>query len=119
MPVRCPALRTPATALTGGNDTTKTLLAATVVLSFSAGLLLAQTVNGSTAPVLGGAPAARGGSQTVFTPNRPAVTTGPTSSIGTATLPGGAGIGVLRNNGNGTSTLTGPTGVPATFSARR
>ena len=97
----------------------KMLLAAAVVLGLSAGPLLAQPLNGSTAPALGGAPAGRAGSQSVFTPNGPIVTTGPTSGIGTATLPGGTGIGVVRNNSNGTSTLTGPSGVPTTFPTAR
>ena len=97
----------------------KTLLAAAVVLGLSAGPLLAQPLNGSIAPALGGVTAGRAGSQTVFTPNGPAATTGPTSSIGTATLPGGAGTGVLQNNRNGTSTLTGPTGAPTTFPTPR
>ena len=97
----------------------KMLIAAAVVLGVSAGPLLAQPLNGAVAPAPSGAPAGRAGSQGVFTPNGPTVTAGPTSSIGTATLPGGAGIGVLRNNGNGTSTLTGPSGVPSTFPTAR
>ncbi|MGI4944577.1 MAG: hypothetical protein ACRYHQ_29145 [Janthinobacterium lividum] len=97
----------------------KMTLAAAMVLGLSAGPLFAQPLAGSTAPALGAAPVVRGGSQSVFTPSGPAVTTGQVGSIGTATLPGGAGTGVLRNNGNGTSTLTGPTGAPSTFSTRR
>lgn len=100
----------------------KLLLAAAVALGLSAGPLLAQPLNSSAAPTLGsagGASAGRGLGQTVFTPRGPAVTTGQAGSVGTATLPNGAGVGVLLNNSNGTSTLTGPNGVPTTMPTPR
>jgi len=37
----------------------------------------------------------------------------------TTTLPGGAGQGLLTNNGNGTSTLTGPGGIVTTIPTPR
>jgi hypothetical protein len=55
-----------------------------------------------------------GAGQTVFTSHGPVVTTGGTDGYRTTTLPGGGGQGLLLNNGNGTSTLTGPRGVTTT-----
>jgi hypothetical protein len=48
-----------------------------------------------------GQPVLTGGGRTV-------VTTGRIGGMQTTTLPGGAGQGILMNNGNGTSTLIGP-----------
>ena len=95
----------------------KTLLTAAAALALSAGPLLAQPLTGPAAPVSGGAGGVSAGhpvGQTVFTPRGPAVTTGEAGGFGTTTLPGGAGTGILQNNGNGTSTLTGPRGVVTT-----
>ena len=100
----------------------KMLLAAAAVLALSASPLLAQPLSGPAVPVVGGAGGVSAGhpvGQTVFTPRGPAVTTGQAGSFGTTTLPGGAGTGVLLNNGNGTSTLTGPNGVPTTVPTPR
>lgn len=55
-----------------------------------------------------------GAGQTVLTSHGPVVTTGGTDGYQTTTLPGGGGQGLLLNNGNGTSTLTGPHGVTTT-----
>lgn len=33
-------------------------------------------------------------------------------NLSTTTLPGGVGQGILMNNGNGTSTVVGPNGIP-------
>ena len=100
----------------------KMLLVAAAALTLSAGPLLAQPVTGPAAPVAGGAGGVSAGhpvGQTVVTPRGPAVTTGGAGSFGTTTLPGGAGTGILLNNGNGTSTLTGPNGVPTTVPTPR
>jgi hypothetical protein len=49
----------------------------------------------------------------------PAFTTGNVGSLQTTTLPGSAGQGLLMNNGNGTSTLIVPGGVPQTVASPR
>ncbi|MEA2788070.1 MAG: hypothetical protein QOG73_476 [Acetobacteraceae bacterium] len=49
-----------------------------------------------------------GAGQTIFALHGPAVTTGRIGNMQTTTLPGSGGVGYLMNNGNGTSTLTGP-----------
>ena len=51
--------------------------------------------------------------QTFFTSRGAAVTTGRVGNMQTTILPGG-GVGLLMNNGNGTSTLTGPGGIVTT-----
>jgi hypothetical protein len=43
------------------------------------------------------------------------ITTGRLGSLQTTTLPTGAGVGVLMNNGNGTSTVFGSNGTIATL----
>lgn len=97
------------------------LLATTAVLSLSAGTSFGQSLSGFAASspsggLAGGAPAA---GQTVLTPRGPAFTTGQVGGIQTTTLPGGAGQGLLMNNGNGTSTLTGPGGLVTTVPTPR
>jgi hypothetical protein len=63
----------------------------------------------------GAASTNRGAGQTVFSSHGPVVTTGGAGSFQTTTTPsGGGGQGLLMNNGNGTSTLTGPRGVVTT-----
>jgi hypothetical protein len=52
--------------------------------------------------------------QSMFTPRGPGFVTGSVGSMDTVTLPGSAGQGFLMNNGNGSSTLFGPGGVPQT-----
>ena len=100
----------------------KMLFAAAVALVLSTGPLLAQPLSSPASPNPGAAGGVSGGhgmGQTVFTPRGPVVTTGQAGSIETATLPGGAGVGVMLNNRNGTSTLTGPSGVPTTVATPR
>lgn len=100
----------------------KTLLLATAaVLSLSAGTSFGQALNSSAGSspsggLTGGAPAA---GQAVLTPRGPAFTTGQVGDMQTTTLPGGAGQGLLMNNGNGTSTLTGPGGLVTTVPTPR
>jgi hypothetical protein len=50
--------------------------------------------------------------QSVITSRGPAFVTGRLGSLATTTLPGNRGQGFLMNNGNGTSTLIVPGGVP-------
>jgi hypothetical protein len=69
--------------------------------------------------LIGGAPTAPGAGQAMFTARGPAITTGNVGGMQTTTLPGGAGQGLLRNNGNGTSTLTGPGGSSTTVPTPR
>jgi hypothetical protein len=52
--------------------------------------------------------------QSVFTSRGPADITGHIGSMDTTTMPGSGGQGFLMNNGNGTSTLIVPGGVPQT-----
>jgi hypothetical protein len=54
----------------------------------------------------------KGPSQTVETSRGPIFTTGSVGSMQTTTLPAGAGQALLTNNGNGTSTLLVPGGLP-------
>jgi hypothetical protein len=49
----------------------------------------------------------------------PAFITGSVGSMQTTTLPGGAGQGLLMNNGNGTSTLLSPGGLPQVVATPR
>lgn len=57
--------------------------------------------------------------QPVFTPRGPAFVTGQVGSFATTTLPGRGGQGLLMNNGNGTSTLIVPGGIPQTVATPR
>lgn len=57
--------------------------------------------------------------QTVVTSHGPAFVTGTIGSMNTTTLPGSAGTGFLMNNGNGTSTLIVPGGVPQVVATPR
>jgi hypothetical protein len=57
--------------------------------------------------------------QPLFTPRGPAFVTGHVGSFATTTLPGRGGQGLLMNNGNGTSTLIIPGGIPQTFATPR
>ncbi len=52
--------------------------------------------------------------QSVITSRGPAFVTGHIGSMETTTMPGSGGQGFLMNNGNGTSTLIVPGGVPQT-----
>ncbi len=103
----------------------KTLLLATAaVLSLSAGTSFGQSLNSPAGSslnggIIGGAPTAPAAGQTVLTPRGPAFTTGHFGGVQTTTLPGGAGQGLLMNNGNGTSTLTGPGGAVTTVPTPR
>jgi hypothetical protein len=68
------------------------------------------TLMGSQTPTAG---------QSFLTFGGPAFITGQTGSFATTTLPGSAGQGLLFNNGNGTSTLVMPGGVPQTVPTAR
>ena len=59
------------------------------------------------------APHASFGTHTLFTPRGTAVITGQSSGVQSAIMPGG-GAGVVMNNGNGTSTITGANGLVTT-----
>ena len=64
---------------------------------------------------LNGAASTSGGAgQTVFTSHGPAVTTGGAGGYRTTAPSFGGGQGLLMNNRNGTSTLTGPRGIVTT-----
>jgi hypothetical protein len=57
--------------------------------------------------------------QSVLTSRGPAYVTGNFGSMETTTLPGSGGQGLLMNNGNGTSTLIMPGGLPQTVATPR
>jgi hypothetical protein len=57
--------------------------------------------------------------QGIFTSHGGVFTTGRIGNMQTTTLPGNGGVGLLMNNGNGTSTLTEPGGVPMTVPTPR
>jgi hypothetical protein len=59
------------------------------------------------------------GGRTVGLSRGPALITGSLGSMQTTTLPGSAGQGLLMNNGNGTSTLLTPGGVPQVVATPR
>ncbi len=82
----------------------KIVLAAVAALSLSAGPAFALRFD--SAPSI-----SRDSGQPVFTPRGPVMTTGRVGRMQTTTLPGGAGQGLLMNNGNGTGTLIGPNGI--------
>ncbi|MGH3579443.1 MAG: hypothetical protein ACRDU0_18045 [Mycobacterium sp.] len=95
-----------------------TLLACAAFLSLAAQPCLARSLE----PVVGSssyATAAPNAGRAIFTLRGPAVTTGRVGNMQTMALPGGGGVGLLMNNGNGTSTLTGPGGVVTTVPTPR
>jgi hypothetical protein len=57
--------------------------------------------------------------QAILTSRGPVITTGRAGTVQTTTLPGGGGQGLLFNNGNGTSTLTGPSGFVSVVATPR
>jgi hypothetical protein len=57
--------------------------------------------------------------QSVMTLRGPAFVTGSIGSMETTTLPGSGGVGLLMSNGNGTSTLIVPGGVPQVVATPR
>jgi hypothetical protein len=57
--------------------------------------------------------------QSVITSRGPAFVTGQLGSLETTALPGSGGQGFLMNNGNGTSTLIVPGGVPQVVATPR
>ncbi|HEX3400429.1 MAG TPA: hypothetical protein VHT74_08890 [Acetobacteraceae bacterium] len=57
--------------------------------------------------------------ESVVTSRGPAFVTGHLGSLETTTIPGSAGQGFLMNNGNGTSTLIVPGGIPQTVATPR
>jgi hypothetical protein len=98
----------------GENLMQKLLLATAAVLSLGAGTPLyaaGYSPNGGVlnGGVLNGGAFHGGAGQSVVTGGgRTVFTTGRVGNMQTTTLPGGAGQGMLMNNGNGTSTLIGP-----------
>ena len=57
--------------------------------------------------------------QSFLTSRGPALITGNLGSFQTTTIPGSGGEGFLMNNGNGTSTLLTPGGLPQTVATPR
>jgi hypothetical protein len=57
--------------------------------------------------------------QSFLTSRGPAFVTGRTGSLATTTIPGSGAQGFLMNNGNGTSTLIVPGGVPQVLATPR
>ena len=99
---------------------TSLLITAAAILSLSAGTSFAQSLNSPAGSSLnGGIAAAPRAGQAVFTPRGPAFTTGSVGRMQTTTLSGGAGQGLLTNNGNGTSTLIAPGGIVTTIPTPR
>ena len=103
----------------------KTLLLTTAtVLSVSTGSAFGQSLNSfagssSNGAFTGGVPTFPDAGQVIVTGRGPVFTTGRVGVAQTTTLPGGAGEGLLMNNGNGTSTLTGPGGIVTTVPTPR
>jgi len=91
----------------------KYLPIAAAILSLSAGPAFALGFNSGTSGGLDQG-------QTLMMPRGgPIVTTGRIGQMQTTTLPGSAGQGLLMNNGNGTSTLIMPGGMPETLATPR
>jgi hypothetical protein len=57
--------------------------------------------------------------QSIITSRGPAFITGNLGTLQTTTIPGSGGEGFLMNNGNGTSTLLTPGGLPQTVATPR
>jgi hypothetical protein len=98
--------------------TYKTRTALTVVAMLTGGLLAAST---GQAWAFGGSFGSAGHSvgQSFETSRGPAFVTGNVGSMQTTTLPGSGGVGLLSDNGNGTSTLLVPGGVPQVVATPR
>ena len=79
----------------------QTVVMAMIAAALSAGTAFAQAPHSSL------------GTHTLFTPRGTAVITGQSSGVQSAIMPGG-GTGVVMNNGNGTSTITGANGLVTT-----
>jgi hypothetical protein len=94
------------------------LVTMAAILSLSAGTAFAQSYKTLAPPLSGSGSAAHAG-QGVVTPRGPVFTTGQFGNMQATTLPDEAGQGFLVNNGNGTSTLTGPGGVVTTVPTPR
>ena len=77
------------------------ILAAAAAVVLCAGTAFAQ------------APQTSSGTRMLLTPRGPAITTGQSSGFQSAFLPDG-GTGIIMNNGNGTSTITGSNGLVTT-----
>ena len=93
--------------------------AVVALVSFIAAATLARSALAS--PVAPGGTAstpAPNVGESFVTPGGPAVVTGQMGSMATTTLPGG-GQGILLNNGNGTSMLITPSGLPETIATPR
>jgi hypothetical protein len=86
----------------------------------SAGLLLALAaiVIGPAGAAFARSPHPSGGTHTLATPRGSAVVTGQSSGVQSALLPGG-GTGIVTNNGNGFSTITGANGQVTTMPSQR
>jgi len=99
-----------------------TAVIATVLLIGLCGQAWARGADPLSASVTQAAFAGSNGStvgQSVLTSRGPAFVTGHLGSMETTTIPGSGGQGFLMNNGNGTSTLIVPGGVPQTVATPR
>jgi hypothetical protein len=94
-----------------------TVLALAVAAMFVGGAFAAARTGPSYQTLIGGG----GGTahQTINTVRGPLFTTGTVGNMQTTTLLGGAGQGLLVNNGNGTSTLIGQGGIVTTVPTPR
>ena len=86
-------------------------LTAVPILALAGGLALAQAPfpQSPATPAFGNRSPAPAGRSTI-TSEGPATVTGTTGDTSTIRMPGGAGAGILTDNGSGTSTLVGPDG---------
>ena len=87
------------------------------VVVIAMALLVGLSGQASARGALGFAGSAPGGA--VITSRGPAYITGNLGSFQTTTLPGSGGQGFLMSNGNGTSTLLTPGGLPQTVATPR
>jgi hypothetical protein len=98
---------------------TLSLLTLATILSMSAEASFAQSYKTFATPLNGGGLTVPHAGEAFVTPRGPVFTTGQFGNTQTTTLPDGAGQGFLVNNGNGTSTFTGPGGVVTTVPSPR
>jgi hypothetical protein len=99
-----------------GSELRKRRLAAAVLV---AGLLAGTGGQAWAAPSYQTTVPGPGAGRSFETSRGPAFITGSVGSMETTTLPGSVGQGLLMNNGNGTSTLLVPGGVPQVVATPR
>lgn len=94
-------------------NTSKTLMLAAVA-ALSLGMGTAMADGSAATPVAFPNSSVNTAGRSVITPRGPAFITGHVGSTDIITLPGSGAQGFLTNNGNGSSTLSVPGGIPQT-----